>query len=205
MTTNSTKQLRQSAVPGEPAKCFEWGRLRYGLFLYVLLFVVMLANEARADNCRVSLSQPRVDYGLIRRAERLDMPAGQPQLALGKRTLRLSIACEEPVSMALRFTGIPAGAQGFRFGRQGHFTLSLQSAQVDGKAVELAMSRLPGEPATGQLLPGHALVAQAAGMPVQGRRFTAVVNVETFLPALQAVRDETIFEGQGGFEWAPGA
>ena len=201
MTTNSTKQLRQSAVPGEPAECFEWGRLRYGLFLYVLLFVVMLANEARADNCRVSLSQPRVDYGVIRHAER-----GQPQIALGTRTFRLSVACEAPVSMALRFTGVPAGAQGFRFGRQGHFTLSLQSAQVDGKPVELMRPRLSDEPAPGRLLPGHTLVAQVAGVPVHGRRFTALVNVETFLPiALLAVRDETIFEGQGGFEWAPGA
>lgn len=201
MTTNSMKQLQRSAAPYKPAEHFECGRLRYGLFLYLLLFVVMLANEARADNCRVSLSQPRVDYGAIRHAER-----GQPQIALGTRTLRLSVACEAPVSMALRFTGVPAGAQGFRFGRQGHFTLSLQSAQVDGKPVELMRPRLSDEPATGRLLPGHTLVAQVAGVPAHGRRFTALVSVETFLPiALLAVRDETIFEGQGGFEWAPGA
>ncbi|WP_306219160.1 MULTISPECIES: hypothetical protein [unclassified Pseudomonas] len=108
--------------------------------------------------------------------------------------------------MALRFTGVPAGAQGFRFGRQGHFTLSLQSAQIDGKNVELVTSPSSDEPAPGLLLPGHRLVAQVAGVPVLGRRFTALVNVETFLPiALLAVRDETIVEGQGGFEWAPGA
>eukprot|EP01133_Synstelium_polycarpum_P001706 gene1706-1974_t len=137
--------------------------------------------------------QPRVDYGLVRQAER-----GDPQIALGKRTLRLSMACEVPVSMALRFTGVPAGLEGFRFGRQGHFTLSLQSAQVDGKSVELVMPHLSEEPATGRLLPGHRLVAHVAGMPVHGRRFTALVNVETFLPAaLLAVRDETTFEGQG--------
>jgi hypothetical protein len=180
---------------------FDGGRLRHGLILYLLLFVMVLANEARADNCQVSLSQPRVDYGLVRQAER-----GHPQIALGKRTLRLSMACEVPVSMALRFTGVPAGLEGFRFGRQGHFTLSLQSAQVDGKSVELVMPHLSEEPATGRLLPGHRLVAHVAGMPVHGRRFTALVNVETYLPeALLAVRDETTFEGQGGFEWAPGA
>lgn len=201
MTTNSMKQVRRSAVPSEPVGPFDGGRLRHGLILYLLLFVVVLANEARADNCQVSLSQPRVDYGLVRQAER-----GDPQIALGKRTLRLSMACEVPVSMALRFTGVPAGLEGFRFGRQGHFTLSLQSAQVDGKSVELVMPHLSEEPATGRLLPGHRLVAHVADMPVHGRRFTALVNVETFLPAaLLAVRDETTFEGQGGFEWAPGA
>lgn len=201
MTTNSMKQVRRSAVPSEPVGPFDGGRLRHGLILYLLLFVVVLANEARANNCQVSLSQPRVDYGLVRQAER-----GDPQIALGKRTLRLSMACEVPVSMALRFTGVPANQQGFRFGRQGHFTLSLQFAQVDGKSVELVMPHLSEEPATGRLLPGHRLVAHVAGMPVHGRRFTALVNVETFLPAaLLAVRDETTFEGQGGFEWAPGA
>lgn len=201
MTTNSMKQVRRSAVPSEPVGPFDGGRLRHGLILYLLLFVVVLANEARANNCQVSLSQPRVDYGLVRQAER-----GDPQIALGKRTLRLSMACEVPVSMALRFTGVPAGLEGFRFGRQGHFTLSLQSAQVDGKSVELVMPHLSEEPATGRLLPGHRLAAHVAGMPVHGRRFTALVNVETFLPAaLLAVRDETTFEGQGGFEWAPGA
>lgn len=201
MTTNSMKQVRRSAVPSEPVGPFDGGRLRHGLILYLLLFVVVLANEARANNCQVSLSQPRVDYGLVRQAER-----GDPQIALGKRTLRLSVACEVPVSMALRFTGVPAGLEGFRFGRQGHFTLSLQSAQVDGKSVELVMPHLSEEPATGRLLPGHRLVAHVADMPVHGRRFTALVNVETFLPAaLLAVRDETTFEGQGGFEWAPGA
>ncbi|NWB61507.1 MULTISPECIES: hypothetical protein [unclassified Pseudomonas] len=195
------KQVRRSAVPSEPVGPFDGGRLRHGLILYLLLFVVVLANEARANNCQVSLSQPRVDYGLVRQAER-----GDPQIALGKRTLRLSMACEVPVSMALRFTGVPAGLEGFRFGRQGHFTLSLQSAQVDGKSVELVMPHLSEEPATGRLLPGHRLVAHVADMPVHGRRFTALVNVETFLPAaLLAVRDETTFEGQGGFEWAPGA
>ncbi|MFO2461927.1 hypothetical protein OOJ96_05270 [Pseudomonas sp. 15FMM2] len=157
-----------------------------------------MSDEALAGNCRLSLSQPRVDYGLIRSAEVVDR-----QLILGKRTLQLSIVCAEAAPMSLRFTGVSAGTKGFRFGRQGYFTLSLQHPQVDGLAVEL---RVSGEPASGQLLPGQTLVARAGGAPMQGHRFTALVNIETFVPVLGlAVRDETTLEGQGSFEWVPGA
>lgn len=194
MTTNSTKQVRQSAVRSESLN-----RLGPGLALCsVLLWAGLMPEEALAGECRMSLSQPRVDYGLIRSAER----AGD-QLALGKRTLQLNIACAESAPMALRFTGVSAGSKGFRFGRQGYFTLSLQHPQVDGQAVEL---RVSGEPPSGQLLPGQTLVARAGGAPIHGRRFTALVNIETFVPAVGlAVRDETAFEGQGSFEWVPGA
>lgn len=164
----------------------------------VLMWVGLMPGEALAGDCHLSLSQSRVDYGLIRSAELVG-----EQLALGKRTLQLSIVCAEAAPMALRFSGVSVGPKGFRFGRQGYFTLSLQHPQVDGQSVEL---RVLGEPASGQLLPGQTLVARAGGAPIQGRRFTALVNIETFVPAVGlAVRDETVLEGQGHFEWVPDA
>ena len=74
--------------------------------------------------------------------------------------------------------------------------LTLRHAQVDGRAVNWRMAHLPGETASGQLLPGQVLVA---GSP--GKRLTAQVDIDTDLPsdALQ-VRSETILEGLGRFE-----
>ncbi|WP_083365817.1 hypothetical protein [Pseudomonas azotoformans] len=198
------KQHLLSAMCCEPASQLESRSLRYGLGFWLLSFVVLMPGDASAGECRVSLSQPQVDYGVIRRAELLDEQSGRPQFSLGKRTLQLNIACPDLSPMAMRFTGAPLGT-GFRFGRQGYFTLSVQQAQVDGQPVELLASRRSDDPATGHLLPGMALFASVGGSPIQGRRFTALVNLETFVPAIGlAVSGETLFEGRGSFEWVPG-
>lgn len=203
--TSSTTAPRQSAMPRESLRVFRPGGLRLAC-LCLLLLAGVVAGDAQAADCRLSLSQPRVDYGVVHRAELLGESSGWPRFSLGKRILHLSIACVEPVPIGVRFTGAPGGAQGFRFGRQGSFTLNLEHAQVDGQAVDLFVSHRPGEPATGLLLPGFALVAYAAGAPVRGRRFTAMVSLETFLPAAGfATGDELVVEGQGSFEWSPGA
>ncbi|NVZ68263.1 hypothetical protein [Pseudomonas costantinii] len=164
---------------------------------FVVLCTVLAAPDARAENCRLSVSQPRIDYGVIRRED----PVERASLALGTRALHVNVLCTEPAAMALRFIGVSADGQGFRFGRQGRFRLSLKHAQMDGRAVEWAATHLPGEPASGQLLPGQTLVARAAGLPVVGRRLTAQVDIDTELPsAALEVRSETRLEGQGSFE-----
>jgi|PersoiStandDraft_1058852.scaffolds.fasta_scaffold23894_2 hypothetical protein len=164
----------------------------------VLLCTVLAAPEVLAENCRLSVSQPRIDYGAIRR----EALVAKTSMVLGTRSLRVNVICTEPAAMALRFIGVAADRQGFVFGRQGRFRLSLKHAQVDGRAVEWwAATHLPGEPASGQLLPGQTLVARAAGVPVAGRRLTAQVDIDTELPAeALEVRDETHLEGQGSFE-----
>ena len=157
----------------------------------VLLCTMLMAQGARAENCRLSISQSRIDYGVIHREALVE----RPSVALGTRTLHLNVLCTEPSAMALRFTGAAEG-QGFRFGRQGRLRLTLRHAQVDGRAVDWRLAHLSGETASGQLLPGQVLVA---GSP--GKRLTAQVDIDTDLPpdALQ-VRSETILEGVGRFE-----
>ncbi|MCP2050340.1 hypothetical protein [Pseudomonas salomonii] len=161
--------------------------------------------DASANDCRLSISQPRVDYGMLRRAELLDERISNQPIILGKRTLQLSVVCAEPGAVALRFTGVPAGTQGFRFGRQGSFTLALKHAQVDGRAVELNSLQSTDTSALGHLLPGQVLIAKAGGLPLTGTRFSAQVEIDTYLPPdAFSVRHETVFEGQGHFEWLPG-
>jgi len=79
--------------------------------------------------------------------------------------------------------------------------LRLKHAQVDGRAVGWSSAQAPDESASGQLLPGQALIARVSGVPVTGRRLTAQVDIDTELPfdALM-VRTQAHLEGQGRFE-----
>lgn len=165
--------------------------------LYSVLFLTLLTTQgAHAENCRLSVSQSRIDYGVIRR----DAQVETPSVTLGTRTLHLNVLCTEPSAIALRFIG-PADTQGFQLGRGGRFRLGLKHAQLDGQVVEWETVHLPGQSANGHLLPGQVLVARSAGMPMTGRRLTAQVEVDAALPsdAFQ-VRSQTVLEGQGRFE-----
>lgn len=162
------------------------------------LFCTLLAPlDAMAENCHLSLGQPRIDYGQIRR----DALVETTTVVLATRSLSVNVLCAEPAAMALRFVGAAADGQGFRFGREGHLRLSIKHAQVDGRTVGWSAAHVPGEADRGQLLPGQVLVARAAGMPVVGRRLTAQVDIDTQLPfdAL-SVRRETHLEARGIFE-----
>lgn len=180
--TNSTKPLRRSAMFVE----------RRSLWL---LWAALVATQAQAENCRMTLSEPRVDYGVIRPSQ---VSSGRATVTLDTpRTLHLSILCTAPSAMALRFSGVAADSKGFQFGRQGRFTLSLRQAQVDGRPV----SWLPDEASSGQLLPGHTLSASAGGVPITGHRLAAQVEIAVQLPAdALSVRREILLEGHGQFE-----
>jgi hypothetical protein len=163
--------------------------------------MLMLTSPAKAEQCSVSLSQDRVDYGRLHRGELLIEQPGRTELALGKRTLNLSVVCPQPTAMALRFDAPGAGAEAFSLGLQGSFTLSLRQPRVDGQAVELFQGRARSLEQASRLLPGQTLVARQGGAPVQGRMFSAQVEIETYLPASATrVRDEVTIEGRGRFE-----
>ncbi|WP_057006415.1 hypothetical protein [Pseudomonas trivialis] len=162
-----------------------------------LLCTALAAPGAWAENCRVSLSRSSIDYGAIRR----EALAESHQRLLATRSLHLDVVCTEPASMGLRFIGVAADGQGFRFGRQGRYRLTLRQARLDGHAVGWMAAHLPGEPAGGQLMPGQTLMARVAGMPMIGRRLTAQVDIHADLPAdALDVRSETRLEGEGSFE-----
>ncbi len=186
--TNSTTAHRWCAMHNKPMSRWRTGSL-------CLLLLALLVNQAHAENCRMSLSEPRVDYGVIRPSQG---SSGRATVTLDtQRTLHLSVLCTNPSAMALRFTGVAADAQGFQFGRQGRFTLNLRQAQVDGRPV----SWQPDEASSGQLLPGRVLSTSAGGAPVMGRRLTAQVEIAVQLPAdALSVRREVLLEGRGQFE-----
>lgn len=164
-----------------------------------LLLAGLLLIEEAAAACRVSLSQPLIDYGLLRNSEQ----PGAQGVSLGKRTMRLNVICAEPAVIALRFQGATAEGQGYRLGRQGYFNLILHQPMLDGKPVELAQLYNQAERG-GTLQPGQPLVVLAGGIPAMGRTFSAQVQVESWLSGVAtAVRDKTTLEGSGRFEVVP--
>lgn len=184
--TSSMKLLRRYAMA-----------VKLQSLLLVLTCEVLAAPGAWADNCRLSVSRPSIDYGAIRHQPAL---AETSPMAIATRSLLVNVVCTEPAALGLRFIGIAADGQGFRFG-QGRFRLTLKQARVDGHAVGWVAAHMPGEPVGGQLLPGHTLMARVAGMPMLGRRLSAQVDIDTELPAgALDVRNETRLEGQGSFE-----
>ena len=180
----------------KPQRRFAWVVKTASLPL-ALCCTLLAPPDALAENCRLSLSQSHIDYGSIRRDVAVESTLG----VLAVRSFSVNVLCIEPAAMALRFVGVAADGQGFRFGREGRFRLSLKNAQVDGRPVGWAAAHEPGAPVGGQLLPSQALVARVAGMPVVGRRLTAQVDIHTELPSTAlAVRSESYLEGQGSFE-----
>ncbi|EPJ82137.1 hypothetical protein CFII68_18305 [Pseudomonas sp. CFII68] len=163
--------------------------------------MLMLVSPVKAEQCNVSLSQDRVDYGRLHRGGLQVEQPGKAELALGKRTLNLSVVCPQPTAMALRFDGPGAGPEAFSLGLQGNFTLSLRQPRLDGQAVELFQGRARSLEQASRLLPGQTLVARQGGAPIQGRMFSAQVEIETYLPVTATrVREETLIEGRGRFE-----
>lgn len=152
----------------------------------------------------MSLSQDRLDYGRLHPGELLVEQPGKAEFALGKRTLSLNVICAEPTAMALRFDSPAAGPEAFSLGLHGHFTLSLKRPRLDGQAVELFQGRARSLEQSSRLLPAQTLVARQGGGPVQGRMFSALVEIESYLPSSAArVRDETLIDGRGRFELVP--
>lgn len=188
MMVNFMKLLRPRAV--------KIGSVKRGV---ILLVGLLLAGQAHAS-CRLSVNQPLVDHGLLRS----DGQSANHAVSVGKRTVRLNVVCSQATVIALRFEGMPAEGQGFRFGQRGYFNLTLQHPLLDGKPVELARLYNHAE-RDSTLRPGQSLVALVGGLPATGRTFSAQVQVETWLSsAAMAVRDKTTLEGNGRFEWVPG-
>ena len=64
-----------------------------------------MAGGVRAENCQLSVSQPYIDYGVIRR----EAVVQSTSVALGTRTLHLNVVCTQPSMIALRFIGAADG------------------------------------------------------------------------------------------------
>lgn len=163
---------------------------------------------ALADECQFTLSQPTLDYGLMNRAIR---PDGAPERNLGVRNLSLNLSCTQPTDFNLFYRAVAATADRFHFADRGHYQIRLRDAVLDGHSVDIGLIAGPGQAPTqtGSTLtwrPGHGVVPVQAGVPSQGRSFSAQLEVTAWVQEQgMQVRDAVTWETTGVFDAiAPG-
>ena len=175
--------------------------LDYLLPAIALVLVGIGIGPAQAqEECRLDLSEPRLDFGLMNRAV-LVTPA--PERLLGERRVGLTLTCSQPVAMSLFYRGLAAGAERFRFTDQGSYQLQVQDAVLDGHAVNLGLIAGHGlAPSThGSSLTwraDHGIVPLHNGQPALGRRFSVQMVANAWAEDGAArVRDAVNWQASG--------
>lgn len=151
--------------------------------LWASALALYLPVMAVAQECTMAVSQPVVDYGQTQRAQLLEGARTGQHLLVGTRVVSLNLNCAEHASMALSFNGEAAGSEGYRFAQGGFFTLKVLSAQLDGQPVRM-VKRAVGASAQGvddQLRPGVSLVPVGPSQIARGEKFSAQVEVKTYV------------------------
>lgn len=178
---------------------------RYWLLalVFLLLSGFMPVARASADDCQLNLSQPVLDYGLMNRAIR---PDAVPERTLGERQSSLSLNCSQPVDMSVFYRAMAATAERFHFAERGSYQIRVRDAVLDGRSVEIGLIAGVGQAplmTASNLIwrPAHGIVAVQAGSPIQGRNFTAQLELTAWVQEQgQQVRDAVTWETTGVFD-----
>ncbi|NWL20892.1 DUF1120 domain-containing protein [Pseudomonas umsongensis] len=179
--------------------------LRYWLpgLVFAVLSGLMPVARASTDDCQFNLSQPLLDYGLMNRAIR---PDASPERSLGERRLGLSLSCSQPVDMSVFYRAMAATAERFRFAERGSYQIRVRDAALDGRSVEIGLiagvGQAPVMTASNLIWrPAHGIVPVQAGVPAQGRHFTAQLELTAWVQEQgQQVRDAVTWETTGEFD-----
>ncbi|MGE8150671.1 DUF1120 domain-containing protein [Pseudomonas vancouverensis] len=158
---------------------------------------------ASTDDCQFNLSQPLLDYGLMNRAIR---PDSAPERNLGERHLSLSLSCSAPIDMSLFYRAMAATAQRFHFADRGTYQIRIRDAVLDGQAVDIGLiagvGQTPTQTASNLIWrPDHGIVPVKAEVPLQGRTFSAQLEVTAWVQEQgMQVRDALTWEASGVFD-----
>lgn len=170
------------------------------LLLLGLALGAIVQSRAHADECQLTLSQSRLDFGVMNRAVQRNSGA---EIVLGERRLSLNLNCPTPTDMHVFYRALAATAERYRFTERGSYRVHISDAVLDGQAVELGLTGGQGQApsARGRTLdwrPDQAIVPLRDGAPTTGSSFSAqlLVNAWAQADALQ-VRDAVTWEATG--------
>jgi hypothetical protein len=172
------------------------------LTLLALSAVTTFAS-ASTDDCQLNLSQPLLDYGLMNRALR---PDSAPERNLGERQLNLSLNCSQPTDMSLFYRALAATTERFHFAERGSYQMRIRNAVLDGQSVEIGLIAGSGQSliTTASSLiwrPAHGVVPVLNGMPLQGRHFSAQLELTAWVQEQgMTVRDAVTWQTSGVFD-----
>ncbi|VVQ01853.1 hypothetical protein PS918_04242 [Pseudomonas fluorescens] len=155
------------------------------------------------EDCRLNLSQPVLDYGLMNRAIRPDLA---PERNLGERHTNLSLSCPQPMDMSLFYRAMAATAERFHFAERGSYRMRIHGAVLDGQSVDIGLIAGVGQSPveTGSSLiwrPAHGVVPVEAGVPLQGRHFSAQLELTAWVQDQgMPLRDTVTWDASGMFD-----
>lgn len=177
---------------------FKYFQARLAGWLVVMLLAPVAAVAA---DCQMFLSSTQLDYGRLYRAALQDQGGSGPLLLLGRKSFTLNVNCQVPTRLSLRFIAPGDGLEYFRFAGNGRMRIAMSQVTLDGQSAGLAVTREGAAADEHLFLPGQPLfVTQGAGV-VAGSRFSAQVDVDTWVAdEATRVRYEARLEGGGRFE-----
>lgn len=172
-----------------------------------LMSIGLVANVWADDECRLNISEPVLDFGLMKRLAQHD---AAPQRLLGERRLSLNLNCPQPADMSVFYRALAASAQRLQFTEHGTYALQVSDGVLDGQAVELGLLPAAGQaPAavgtTLSWLPGHGVAPVQGTRVVQGKHFALHVSLSAWADvAATRVREATTWEVSGTFDTRQG-
>lgn len=134
------------------------------------------------DNlCQLSVSNPNVDYGVLSRWQLQNVT--DRYLSFGRRTFTLSVACPFSQTMRVVLRSNRSHEGQLQFGEQGHMSLRVLDAELDGKSTELSSINAEGTLKGVSkdylyLRPDLGMVATQNGQSIKGKTFTARLEME---------------------------
>ena len=155
------------------------------LFKQILALVLLTAaiSQAALADCQVTISQPEVNYGKIKRSDMTS--TAQQWNALPERTVQLTVWCPQPQKMALFFEGNSGDKGAFVFGDQSAMMVVASQATLDGNAVSLnhtdshGVFGINGETRDKQLVKAHQGLLPVRGDQVMsGQQFSMLLTLK---------------------------
>jgi hypothetical protein len=189
-----------------------WHVLMCSLYTLVIMFYSPHAAAQAVGGCEIFMDGGGVvDLGRLGVNARANSGA---EVNLGRRTVLLTLSCEEATVMELRYRGMPSGTSAYGFPgtrEQAIYTLTAGDAVLDGESVQLGLLETEGAAPSVintelEFSPTNALVPIKAARPVAGRSLSMRVVVEGWSTG-SAIRvpDELVWAADGHFEMLQGA
>lgn len=140
-------------------------------------------HAAGSAQCQLMVSDPSVTYDIMTRAT--FHHTGPSGFVFGQRVISLSVTCDRPANLSLKFTGKPGVDGLFAFGHNGKMPVGLQQVQLDGRAVQISAAGDAHAPSQAgdrtEVSPGD-VVSGAPGHPWFGKQLTMQILVDPSIP-----------------------
>jgi hypothetical protein len=170
------------------------------LSICALALVTSHQAWAQGEDCRLSVSETHLDFGMMNRA--VHRPASS-EITLGERHLSLNLSCPQATDMSIFYRALAAGTERFRFSDRGSYAVQASDGVLDGHTVELGLIAGQGQPPgiRGNRLnwrADQAIVPLRDGLPAPGSTFSMQLRVSAWaLDSAIQVRDAVTWEASG--------